>query len=223
MKTAAILLPKAFPDLFWIWAAVNADRIVIHDSLHFDRKAHVNRGKIVTADGPQFIYIPLEQSGKTQTLAEIRHAPAKSWIKSLHKTLVMSYRNAIYFDFYEAEVMDDLGKAGDFGTFADFALFLTSQWLKYLDTPVSWGRATAMPEGPAGTDELLLHSGCEEALLDPASRHFQPRTMFPSRAVFTEPDYRHHFRYSPGCTILDLLFSCGPESWKVIDRLKFRN
>jgi hypothetical protein len=215
----ALLLPRAFPTLHWLFYAGSARHLLLHDTLRFSRKAHLNRGLLPTPDGPQYFYMSLKQSAPETPICKIRHESSRLWLPALHKMFIMNYRNSIYFDFYEAEVIDDLRKADDFEFFVDVAAFLTGCWLTYLDFPLLMQKISVLIPGATHTDAVIDVLAAKTVVLDPETRHMQPKSGRAQHLNFSHPQYRHHFGFVPNASILDLLFSCGPESWKVIESM----
>jgi hypothetical protein len=215
----ALLLPRAFPSLHWVHHALSATDVILHDTLRFSRKYHLHRGMIPTPDGPQFLYIPLLPTAEGARISEIKHEKPAAWIHPVHKMLIMNYRNSIYFDFYEEEILDDLKQGVHFEYFTDFASFLAARWLHYFDIKVPWSQLSKTNPELTHTDAIGTLKSAVTILTDPENRQAQPKTAHPAADSFEHPSYRHHFGFLPGCTVLDLLFSCGPESWKILDAM----
>lgn len=82
MPSAAVLLPGRFPDLRDLATWIRSDAVYLDDTLPYSRKSRLNRGRIRTAQGLEWV-----------------HLDAK-----LMKTLRYAYANSAYFEFYEPEI-----------------------------------------------------------------------------------------------------------------------
>lgn len=87
MPTAAVLLPGRFPDLHDLATWIRSDALYIDDTLPYSRKSRLNRGRIRTKQGLEWV-----------------HLDAK-----LIKTLRYAYANSAYFEFYEPDVEAKIG------------------------------------------------------------------------------------------------------------------
>ena len=82
MPSAAVLLPGRFPDLRDLATWMRSDVVYFDDTLPYSRKSRLNRGRIRTAQGLEWVHLD----------------------DKLMKTLRYAYANSAYFDFYEPEV-----------------------------------------------------------------------------------------------------------------------
>ncbi len=88
MPSAAVLLPGYFPDLHDLATWINSDVVYLDDTLPYSRKSRLNRGRIRTSQGMEWVHHD----------------------EKLFKTLRFAYRNSAYFDFYEPDIEAELRK-----------------------------------------------------------------------------------------------------------------
>lgn len=82
MPSAAVLLPGRFPDMRDLATWMRSDVVYLDDTLPYSRKSRLQRGRIRTAQGLEWVHLD----------------------DKLMKTLRYAYANSAYFEFYEPEV-----------------------------------------------------------------------------------------------------------------------
>ena len=223
----SIQLPSLFPDVSWIRNLLTSDFLVIQDHLPFSRKSRVHRGKIRTPDGTQWIHIPIHPEDRNESLYLCRLDLQSDWLTPLWRSIEFNYRNSIYFDFYEDEilaVMQDVTKAT---TFAEAHRILFSTWISLLeiDEPKFVYSSSKLNQVTSDKpDPLDFISEIESAGLiirESQSKNYQPPIHRSVEIQKPLPSYHQHFDgFEPNCCVLDLLFQNGPESWRILEELK---
>lgn len=143
--------------------------------------------------------------------------PDTSWVSAHMKTLTMNYRGSLYFDFYEAEIEAMFLKAAEQATITEAAEVtrkLLCRLLYVEKEPVS---ASALPEWSADPDQLASVFSADVLMMEYKSRHYQRQPVTTPTQEMPHSEYHQHFGgFYSECSILDVLFSCGPDSWKMI-------
>src|ERR1700691_1231338 len=83
--------------------AVNAvDELILYDDMQYTKNDWRNRNKIKTAQGPQWISIPIDVKGKShQKINESKVSDRYlSWRETHWKTIQLNYSKATYFKPY---------------------------------------------------------------------------------------------------------------------------
>lgn len=234
-KTLALLLPAAFPDLSYIARCLNADRIILHDSLPFSRKSRTHRGRIRTPDGVQWIYLPIHPEDRDKPLNEARIDNPKNWLPSLWRAIEYNYRNSVFFDHYEPEIIEDFDTISQMHLYTDATSYLNQQLWKYLQLPAeacpntNWSSiATTNPThtplakdmSPTEIAQLLKY---EAVFQEESSKNYHQPAKQQRAITFEHPVYKQHFGgFEKDCCALDILFELGPNAWKVLDKLPYR-
>src|SRR5690606_10835035 len=125
----AVQLPSLFPDVAWIRNLMSSNLLVIQDHLVFSRKSRVHRGKIRTPDGTQWIHIPIHPEDRNLPLYLCRIDHQTDWMTPLWRSLEYNYRNSIYFDFYEPEILGIFQEVKKMKLFSEIHEFLYQTWL----------------------------------------------------------------------------------------------
>lgn len=219
-KAPGLQLPSLFPDIQWLRLALHADTLLLADNTTFSRKSRSHRGKIRTPDGFQWIHIPLLPDDRTRPLALARIDQRSDWLTPLWRSLEFNYRNSIYFELYEPDLLEFFEKLRVKTTFREASELVLKQlqvWLELDLPPVSWLSEAKSP------DQILqpFIASRTPILTEADSKNYLspvPGSEYPSHDL---PHYRQHFGgFEPNCCWLDLLFERGPESWEYLDRLK---
>lgn len=177
----------------------------------------MHRGRIRTPDGTQWLTVPIHPDDRKKEIREVRLHQEKSWIANTMKVLEYNYRNSLYFDFYEPEIQRLLSGAMEMDRFYKAAWHMASNLMKFAEFPmdVEWIHDSETLE-----ETLKRHQG-ETILVEPGSGYYRRRLPGQMEANSIVPEYRQHFGgFFDGCCLLDVLFGYGPESFKVLDRLK---
>lgn len=214
-----LLLPTLFPDIQWLRVALSCHTLFLANTTTFSRKSRSHRGKIRTPDGSHWIHIPLLPEDRTRPLASARIDQRSDWLTPLWRTLEFNYRNSIYFELYEHDVLElfqHLRNVESFQVASDLVLIHLQKWLE-VELPV----IIRLADYRASESPLKPYIDASVPILTEAdSRNYLaplPGSVYPGAAL---PEYRQHFGgFEPNCCWLDLLFERGPESWEYLDRL----
>lgn len=223
----AIQLPSLFPDVAWLRNLVTADFLVIQDHIPFSRKSRVHRGKIRTPDGIQWIHIPIHPDDRDKSLHLCRLDLQSDWLTPLWRSIEFNYRNSIYFDFYEDEILALLHDVTKVTTFAEAHNILFLTWIslleivapKFVYSSSKLNQITADKSDPLDFIPEIESAGL--IIRESHSKNYQPPIHRSVEIQKELPVYHQHFDgFEPNCSLLDLLFQNGPESWRILDELK---
>ncbi len=201
----------------------SVDHVVLYDDMQFTRRDWRSRNRIVTAQGLQWLSVPVEVKGKfNQRICDTRIADPR-WHAKHWRTLQHAYARAPFFIQYRDALESTYASlAGEF-SLSSVNRRLTEMICKLLgiDTPFSW--SMDHPQRPGRNDRLLSlcqHLGADEYLSGPSARAYLDTGLFASAGVSVLfADYRGYPVYPQGTedfehavTALDLLFNTGPDA-----------
>lgn len=217
----ALLLPQLAPNLYDLAAMLQADRVILQDVEQWSRKSRVHRAKIRVPRGTQWINIPLRTEDRKKAIKDLRIDHSEDWITPLLRSIEYNYRNSIYYDFYEPEIKADFNSAGDYTYLMNFVLYIQKRLFRFMDVAIDYDLASEVPEYTSDPNLLYQKLNIDQLFQEHDSRHYQWQAELNTRPEFNHPEYHQHFEgFEPGCSILDVLFQLGPESFKIIDKLK---
>ena len=219
----AIVQPTFIPNLHDLATLLNSDVAVLQDTETWSRKSRVHRAKIRTPEGTQYINIPVVTEDREKPIREVRIDHTEKWIEPLLRSLEFNYRNSVYYDFYEPEIRSDFESADEYEYLMEFNLYLRKRIFRFLEVENLPEMILASKLDPydSNPDQLAKNLNADEYFQEPGARHYQWQGKNRTELSFTHPVYRQHFEgFEPECCLLDLLFQYGPESFRVIDKLR---
>jgi hypothetical protein len=221
----SISQPAYLPWMGYFHRIAVSDLHVSLDDVDIGHRSFANRNRVLTANGPTWLTVPLRTKGPQSTLInEVAIATDTKWRRKHWRTIEQSYAGAPYFDqhsdFWEGifarewELLEDLTRE------------TTAYQLEALgiDTPIV--RSSEM--GVAGTKSDLILNLCSEVDADvylsgPLGRDYLDEEKFHERGIRIEyHDYAHPI-YSQAAdefvshlAAIDALFNCGPRTREVL-------
>jgi hypothetical protein len=98
-----VLLPAVYGgNLLYYAYLLQAPEVMIEKHEHFEKQTWRNRCRILSANGPLDLVVPIRRKGRTrQAMKDVRIAYDEPW-PSLHwRSITSAYRTAPYFEFFE--------------------------------------------------------------------------------------------------------------------------
>lgn len=96
--------PNYLPWLGYFNKMAESDVFVLFDDVQLVRgKSFQVRNRVKTANGVQWLTVPVKEKGELRLIKEALIAQDGKWQKKHWKTIQLSYKKAPYFDRYEAE------------------------------------------------------------------------------------------------------------------------
>jgi hypothetical protein len=225
---AVILQPSYIPWRGYFDQIRRADLFIFYDDVQYDKHGWRNRNQIKTAQGKQWLTIPVHSKGVTAgiPICNIKIDWSKPWAKSHLKALTYAYAKAPYFRAYLPWLESVYEQRYEF--LADFTIWLTIEIARKIGiTHTRFMRSSEM-EGISGhrTDRLiqiLQRVGARHYITGPSAREYIEPEKFEAAGISLEymeynyPPYPQLYPpYDPFVSILDLLFMVGPEALSYI-------
>jgi len=201
-----------------------ADVFVFYDDIQYDKHGWRNRNQIKTAQGKQWLTIPVHSKGATHGLLikDARVDWSKPWPKSHWKALTFSYAKAPHFQECAAFLEPFYQRHDEF--LADFTIDLTIALARRLGiTHTRFIRSSELT-GISGekTDRLLqvlTRVGATHYISGPSAVEYLEDGKLAAAGItfeYMKYDYREYPQlyppYDPYVSILDLFFMTGPEA-----------
>lgn len=222
--TLALLLPQFAPNLYDLSIMLQADQVVLQDIEQWSRKSSVHRAQIRTPEGTQWINIPIRTEDRKKAVKDVRIDHSEDWINPLLRTIEYNYRNSIYYDFYEPEIKADFESARDYTYLMPFVLYIQKRLFQFMDIEIDYIFASNLDSYSSNPDKFVEDFGANILFQEHDSRHYLRQAKMKSEPEFEHPVYHQHFDgFEPWCSILDILFQFGPESFKIVDKLQVKS
>ncbi|HLR25939.1 MAG TPA: WbqC family protein [Fodinibius sp.] len=216
----ALLFPQFAPNLYDLATMLRADRVILQDTERWSRKSRIHRAKVRTPQGTQWIHIPVRTEDRKKAVRHVRIDHSEDWMTPLLRTIEYNYRNSIYYDFYEPEIKADFQEAESFSHLLPFVLHIQRRLLRFMDIRVDYELASNLPQYTSDPDLLADRLNAQTLFQEYDSRHYQRQANKRQDIALDHPTYHQHFNgFEPGCSILDVLFQFGPESFRITDQL----
>jgi hypothetical protein len=197
-----------------------ADEFVLYDDVQFTRRDWRNRNRIKTAQGLQWLTVPVESKGNyLQPIRDVTISDP-AWNHRHLKALRLAYGRTPHFRTYQEWLEDLYGRATHRRLSAINHHFLTAicQVLG-IDTPISWSMDYELPEGRSERlVALCRQAGATEYLTGPSARDYIDEGLFAAEGIQVRyidySGYREYPQQHPPfehrVSVLDLILNVGP-------------
>jgi WbqC-like protein len=219
-----ILQPSYIPWRGYFGQIRKADLFVFYDDVQYDKHGWRNRNQIKTAQGKQWLTIPVHSKGVTEgiPIKDVRIDWSKPWGKNHLKALTFAYNKTPHFRDYLPLLESFYNRRDD--CLADFTIettILLSRELNIAST--RFLRSSELP-GIHGikTDRLiqiLKQVGAQHYISGPSARDYVEKEKFDEAGITLEymeynyPQYPQLYPpFDPYVTVLDLLFMAGKDA-----------
>lgn len=216
-----ILQPSYIPWRGYFDQIRRADLFVFYDDVQYDKHGWRNRNQIKTAQGKQWLTIPVHSKGVTEgvPIKDVRIDWSRPWAKNHFKALTFAYQKAPHFKEYLPLLQTFYDRRDE--CLSDFTIetsILLSGELGIAST--RFLRSSELP-GITGVKtgrliQILKHIGATHYISGPAARDYIEQEQFNEAGITLEymdynyPEYPQLYPpFDPYVTILDLLFMTG--------------
>jgi hypothetical protein len=222
----AIMQPYFFPYQGYFQLIAAVDRFVIYDDVAFIKNGWINRNRILTMSGAQYVTVPLAGASSFRAIRETQCAAPSAWRDKLLRTLTQVYARAPEREA-GLEIARRVLQAADGGSVRDLAVSSLQEICAYAELPISWQDSSTVYGNAAlsGVDRVIDICQREKAttyinlpggrtLYDPAlfeSKHLQLRFVTPMLEPY--PQSRSQ-EFVAGLSVLDLVMSVSRDEVK---------
>jgi hypothetical protein len=225
-----ILQPSYIPWRGYFDQINRADVFVFYDDVQYDKHGWRNRNQIKTAQGRQWLTIPVHSHSVVENSIPIKQVGidwSKPWNEAHWKTLTFAYGRAPFFRTHAAWLESFYQRHDEF--LADFTIDLTIALARELGIrQTRFLRSSEMEATGQKTDRLLqilARVGADQYISGPSARDYIEKDKFASAGIALEymdynyPEYPQLYPpFDPNLSILDLLFMTGPDAMHYIAR-----
>jgi hypothetical protein len=214
---------KGFFDLIG-----QCDEYVIFDSVQYVKRHWHNRNRIKTANGVEWLTIPVVSKGRFEQPIE-QVTIEKPWADKHWRTLELAYKRAPFFDQYGPAIKRWYELADKKDLLTDVNAIFLSGICETLGLKTKITRDTAYPLQGAKMERLLgivRAAGADRYLSGPSARAYFDEQTFKEAGVTPEwmdyhgyPEYPQlHGGFEHAVSVLDLLFNTGPDARRYLGR-----
>jgi hypothetical protein len=222
MKRLAIVQSNYIPWRGYFDLIASVDSFILYDDAQYTRRDWRNRNRIKTAQGSQWLTIPVLVRGKyTQPINQTQISQA-NWAGQHWKQISQHYRAAPYFDHYApafAQLYAEAALMPMLSAVNQHFLLAICQMLG-IATPIS-NSADYGQLGAGKTEKLIglcQAAGATAYLSGPSARSYLNEDAFTAAGIALHyanyagyAEYPQRYPpYDPHVSIIDLLFNTGP-------------
>ena len=225
-----ILQPSYIPWRGYFDQIRRADLFIFYDDVQYDKHGWRNRNQIKTAQGKQWLTIPVHSAGATQgvSINEVKIDWSKPWAKNHLKALTISYSKAPCFKNYLPMLESFYDRHDEF--VADFTIETTITLTRELGNNHTRFMRSSELSGIDGqkTDRLiqiLTRVGTTNYISGPSAQDYIEAEKFAAANITLEymrynyPEYPQLYPpYDPQVSGLDLLFMVGSDARKYFEK-----
>lgn len=224
-----ILQPSYIPWRGYFHQIAKADLFIFYDDVQYDKRGWRNRNRIKTAQGAQWLSIPVYNRG-AQTehipIHEIQICWDRPWNQEHWNALQLAYRKAPFFAQYAERIAAIYQEHP--ASLADFTISSTISLARELGIHHTRFLRSSELTGISGakTDRLvniLKHVEATHYISGPSARDYIEPEKFAQAGITLEymqydyPDYPQLYPpFDPQVSILDLLFMTGSQAMQYI-------
>lgn len=226
MKKVAIIQSNYIPWKGYFDIIASVDHFVFLEDVQYTRRDWRNRNKIMTAQGPSWLSIPVDVAGKfEQTVREVEVAD-KSWADKHFKSLVHAYSRAPHFSKFKEQVQELYQKASKSDRLSPINQMLVGEICKMLkiETKLHDSSQFQMEAGKSARLMSICRAlGADVYVSGPAAKCYMDESVFKENGMSVEwyqyGTYKnYHQLHSPkditehAVSVLDLIFNAGDEA-----------
>ncbi len=215
-----VLQPSYFFPQSDFAKALQADVVVWADNFHFRRHGTINRAAIKSAQGMQWLTVPVISHGKSgQSIAQTKILQQEKWPATHRKTIEINYHITPYYDFYQ----DSLDRVWQKNWFElnplllqVFEIFAPARLLAILKAA---GELTVCSDRTERIRTWMRQLDADSYLLWPHELALIDVSRLQEAGIalysfdFYAPEYQQSFgKFMPNLSVLDLMCNNGPAS-----------
>lgn len=223
--TVVILQPGYLPWLGFFHQMYVADVFVVYDDVQYDKGSWRNRNRIKTANGVQWLTVPVLTKGrKMPSIKEVRINNESNWRRKHLESLVQAYGKTRYFDEYIKGFEHAYGR--EWELLIDLDMYFINYLAECLGCKTRLEYASNLGVDGIKTERLVRICqalGSTEYFQGAAGRNYIDERLFFEVGIrlryqdYVHPEYEQLYgEFVPYLSAVDLLFNHGPESLGIL-------
>ncbi len=228
--------PSFLPWMGFFDMVLSADKLVFLDDVKFSKGSWVNRNRIKTKKGLEWITVPLKKN-KTNNIADIEIFVKLNSLEKIKNSIEQSYNKSEYFHKYKEDFFNILSSSFNKGKLSDMNQDLIIWILKKLKIKKNiYKSSDLMVKGKRGERIVNICKKLKEKnyITTPGSVAYLEKEidLFKNNRIsiqvhnYLHPTYKQLYgKFLSHASIIDLLFNEGQHSLDIIysGRLKSLN
>ena len=229
-RTVAILQSNYVPWKGYFDLLRSADEFVLYDDVQYTRRDWRNRNRVKTADGTQWLTVPVEVKGKyAQSIRETRISD-RGWAENHLTRLRHAYGKAPFWRDLQPRLAELYAEVAALEFLSDVNARFIRAFCDILGIPTRVTDSTAYrldnPDPSGRLLDICLQAGATEYLSGPAARSYLNEALFRDAGVAVRwmdyagyPEYPQlHGPFDHAVSVIDLLAMTGPRAIDYLTR-----
>ena len=222
----AIHQPNFLPWAGYFYKILKSDIFIILDDVQFTKNSYINRNKIKTPNGNQWISVPVKSKGRFgQLINEVEINSLEKTKRKIKNSIKVNYGKSKYFN----EIFSMIEPMFESNMLSEVNESLIIRICKFLNIQTRFVRSSVLHTQQFDSTEKLINL-CKEVnattyLSGFGGNKYQDSLMFNKNDIelktstFIHPNYPQLWGgFIPNLSIIDLLFNCGKESIRYLNR-----
>jgi hypothetical protein len=224
MTVCVISQPRFFPGLHYLHRMMVCDVFVVLDTVQFTPRHEENRARLKSAQGPQWLTVPMQRTSREQRIVDTRVSAEQPWQPTALKTLAHLYGKSPHYEAHAPEIAAIIEAGHETLTGLDRASWQPA--LRMLGIGCEFALASELPvegKGPGLLLDVCKHLGADVYLSGGFGREYLDVGEFEAQGVavrfheYEYPVYPQRFgEFVPYLSYLDMLFNAGLERGVVL-------
>jgi hypothetical protein len=223
-----ITQPTYLPWIGYFDLMDQVDRVVVLDSVQFEKRSWQQRNRIKTPHGLEWLTVPVTfQRSVGQRIQDVKICQPSFWEKHL-RVIEHNYRRAPYFDLYFPQLLEALSTHGEYPALVNLNLCLIEWFFRVLGIGPKLICSSDLDEKGKRCELLVnlcrrLEADFYLSPLGSAGYLLQDLDLFSEAGIqvafqnYDHPQYRQMFQpFCPYASVLDLVFNEGDRSMEII-------
>ena len=230
-KTVAILQSNYIPWKGYFDLIRSVDEFILYDEVQYTRRDWRNRNKIKTADGTQWLTVPVEVKGKYFQKINETLISESGWEKNHWTRICSAYSKAPYFKEYKS-YFEKLYSECNSKYLSEINEKFILEICQILAIKTKITKSTTYPTETIDPSERLLRiclqAQAKNYVSGPAAKDYLDVDIFRNNGIEVQwmeysgyPEYPQSYPpFDHYVSVLDLIFNVGPNAQACMERLK---
>jgi hypothetical protein len=213
--------PNYMPWVGYFYKMIHCDKFILADDVQYTTHSYINRVRIKTFQGKQWLTVPVITRGKgLQKIRDIKIARSQNWQHKHWQTIYLNYKYAPFFEQYADYLKKIYQKEWIY--LVDLNIELINFFKKALDSTCSLSRSSdyLAPDSPTKRIvEMVKKSGGTAYISGESGKKYLEEIYFVRNGInlkyakYKPTPYRQQFDdFLANLSIIDLLFNEGTKS-----------
>lgn len=221
-KRVAIIQSNYIPWRGYFDIINSVDAFVLLDDVQFTRRDWRNRNQIKTAQGLQWLTIPVDVKGQFEVKIKDVTVANTDWSSDHWNKISQAYKKAPYFaEFRKAFEEAYLGCRERHLSQINYRFLQLVNSILHIETPIYWSHDFTVPQDKSERLlEICLQLEASTYVSGPAAKDYLQTEKFEGAGVKVEwmnyegyrPYQQLHGDFAPYVSIIDLIFNTGSEA-----------